>query len=165
MSATPSSMMAAPATSIPAAPSTSLYGSGAPPQQLLQKPMNIAPPSIAHAGGVSGVPMAMTSGMATAGGVVAPLVSTTSSTPAVAMTTTSGGIGMPAAPGGAMNASVASGTVGGGVGGGGTPNAGTEKKKKKKKVRTHVHLYPCMGLTIISFAKFLHHTRNFYVQM
>ena len=133
-------MMSAPATSIPAAPSTSLYGSGAPPQQLLQKPMNVAPPSVAHAGGVSGVPMAMSSGMATAGGVVTPLVSTTSSTPVVAMTTTSGGVGMPAAPGGAVNAS---GTIGGG---GGTPNAGTEKKKKKKKVRTHVHLYPCMGL-------------------
>ena len=122
--------MSAPATSIPGAPSTSLYGSGAPPQQLLQQPTNVA-----HAGSVSGIPMA------TAGGVVAPLVSTTSSTPIVAMATTSGGVGMPAAPGGAVNASVTSGSVGGGGGGGGgTPNAGTEKKKKKKKVHTTVHV-------------------------
>ena len=122
--------MSAPATSIPGAPSTSLYSSGAPPQQLLQQPTNVA-----HAGGVSGIPMA------TAGAVVAPLVSTTSSTPAVAMATTSGGVGMPAAPG-AVNASVTSGSVGGGGGGGGgggTPNTGTEKKKKKKKV----HIYNC----------------------
>ena len=147
MSAPPSSIMSAPATSLPAAPSTSLYGSG-PPQQLLQPPTNAAPP-VAHAGGISGVPMAMTSGMVTAGGVVAPQASTTSSTPAVAMATASGGVGMPAA-GGVVNASVAGGTVSGAGGGGGsvgTPNAGAEKKKKKKKVSIHVlnlFLYPYM---------------------
>ena len=153
MSATPSSLMSVPvpaATSLPTAPSTSLYGSGGPPhpQQLLQPPTNIAPPPVAHAGGVGGVPMAMTSasaGVTTAGGVVAPQASTASSAPAVAMATASGGVGMPAASGGGVvNANVVGGSVSGvgGAGGGGgsvgTPNAGTEKKKKKKKVRVHV---------------------------
>ena len=149
MSATPSSLMSVPvpaATSLPTAPSTSLYGSGGPPhpQQLLQPPTNVAPPPVAHASGVGGIPMAMTSasaGVATAGGMVAPQASTASSAPAVAMATASGGVGMPAASGGSgVNANVAGGSVSGvgGAGGGGgsvgTPNAGTEKKKKKKKV-------------------------------
>ena len=156
MSAMPSSLMSAPvpaATSLPTAPSTSLYGSGGPPhpQQLLQPPTNVAPPPVAHAGGVGGIPMAMTpasAGVATAGGVVAPQASTASSTPAIAMATASGGVGMPAASGGSgVNANIAGGSVSGvgGAGGGsgsvGTPNAGTEKKKKKKKVHVWVLLY------------------------
>jgi hypothetical protein len=64
------------------------------------------------------------------------------------MATAPSGVGMPTTPGGVVNGSAASGTVGGVGGGGGgggsvgTPNAGTEKKKKKKKVcsRIHVHL-------------------------
>ena len=170
MSATPSSLMSAPvpaANSLPTVPSTSLYGSGGPPhpQQLLQPPTN-APPPVAHAGGVGGVPMAMTSasaGVATAGGVVAPQASTALSAPAVAMATASGGVGMPAASGGSgVNANVAGGSVSGvgGAGGGGgsvgTPNAGTEKKKKKKKVQVHVHV--CVLLYLYCTAKNFHWT-------
>ena len=133
MSAPPSSVMSAPATSIPA-PSTSIYGGG-PPQQLLQQPTNTTP-LIAHGAGISGIPMAMTSGVATAGGMVAPQVSMPS-TPAVAMATASGGIGMPPA---SVNTSIG-GTVSGVGGSAPVTSNGTEKKKKKKKVHAVRDLY------------------------
>ena len=119
MSAPSSNLMSAPATS---APPPSMYAGvvgHAPQQPLLQTKTT---PVVAPSGGISGVPMAMTMGVASVGGVVTSQPPSSSGT---AVTTASSE--MPATG------------VSNGVGGATSvdPNQATEKKKKKKKVSSH----------------------------